>query len=466
MLNRFRDRDPPFPETAGMLRTFCTDGLVFGRSEENLPTGSMDPKRIDSAGVEGLLAQLDDDGLTVALGDVIQVPWDHVFELLENPHYPGCRSILGLPEDRGYVPALESYHTLTDRDFAIAVAGWYDAAGGRVRDLQVCGAIAKNKTGFGLLSRQVWETLSHISRFQRRPDTERDHVSQRRQWGKIRRLAISAGAQLDSFLFRGVVLTPEKLDIRLRSNEAGGKRIVEVIPTFHDAPETWLDEFDQRRDVPDLYNIPSANGDIQVLISPPVKTVLENIKRLHGRRVAGVRAEAFLINPYAALGEAASETIEEAQFLAARAEAGLLFERFVAHIERDALGYPFQIGLHIEAAKAAEQIESEIRAFADDNELEQFISEIESALSAGRQLCGWQGYDFELLGETPRELDLLRQALKAHREPPMLVSYATIYDLSLYSSRIENIGAEKAYYSPFIARKRKRKAGFPIISFP
>ena len=94
--------------------------------------------------------------------------------------------------------------------------------------------------------------------------------------------------------------------------------------------------------------------------------------------------------------------------------------------------------------KSAEQIESEIRAFADDDELEQFISEIESALATGRQLCGWRGYDFELLGETPRELDLLRQALKAHREPRVLVSYATIYDLSLYSSRIENIGAEKA----------------------
>ena len=236
----------------GMLRAFCVNGLVFGRNQRNLPTGSRDPKRIDSVGVEGLLAQLDDDGFTVAHGDIILVPWDHVFALLENPHYPGCRSLLGLPEDRVYVPALESYHTLTDRDFAIAVAGWYDAAGGRVRDLQVCGAIAKDQTEYGLLSRPVWETLSHISRFQRRPDTERDHVSQRQQWGKIRRLAISAGARLNGFLLRSVVLTPEKLDIRLRSNEAGGNRIVEIIPTFHDAPKIWLDKFDQRPNVPDL----------------------------------------------------------------------------------------------------------------------------------------------------------------------------------------------------------------------
>ena len=66
-----------------------------------------------------------------------------------------------------------------------------------------------------------------------------------------------------------------------------------------------------------------------------------------------------------------------------------------------------------------------------------------------------------MLGETARELDLLRHALDAHREPRILVSYATIYDLSLYSSRIENIGAEKAFYSPFIAKKNEDEGWFP-----
>jgi hypothetical protein len=144
--------------------------------------------------------------------------------------------------------------------------------------------------------------------------------------------------------------------------------------------------------VPDLYNIPSPDGIVQVLLSPHVKTVLENIKRLHGRRVAGAKAEAFLVNPYAALGEAASETIEEAQFLNARAEAGLLFERFVAHVERDALGYPIGIALQIEASKAVNKLESETRPFADDDELARFIPHIHSALAPGRQLFGWQGY--------------------------------------------------------------------------
>jgi hypothetical protein len=399
------------------------------------------------------VAQIEDEGLTVTQGEALLIPWDHVFQLLENPHYPDCRELLGLPQDAGCVPALQSYRALTDRDFSIVVADWLDAAGVRIRNPQVCGAIIKVGTQFGLLSRPVWETLAQISRFQRRPDSERNDVSQRRHWGQIRMLAIAAHARLDGFLFRNVVLTPDKLDIGLRSNDGAGARIVEVIPTFQGAPENWLDVFDSRGSVLELYNIPSTDGIVQVLVSSHVKTVLENIKRLPGRRVAGARAEAFLVNPYAALGEAASQTIDEAQFLSARAEAGLLFERFTAHIERDAFGYPIVVALRIEAAKAADKIESEVRPFNDDDELEQFVAEIDAALAANRQLYGWEGYDFELLGETQAELDLLKQALKARREPRVLVSYATIYDLSLYSSRIEDIGMEKAFYSPFIAKK-------------
>jgi hypothetical protein len=59
-----------------------------------------------------------------------------------------------------------------------------------------------------------------------------------------------------------------------------------------------------------------------------------------GRRVAGARAESFLVNPFAALGEAAVETIDEQGFMEAREEAGLLFQNFSAQIVRDPIGYP------------------------------------------------------------------------------------------------------------------------------
>src|SRR5262249_10916273 len=69
------------------------------------------------------------------------------------------------------------------------------------------------------------------------------------------------------------------------------------------------------------------------------------------------------------------------------------------------------------------------------------------------QLCGWNGYDFELLGDTPLEVEILEKAYAERRKPRTLVNYADIYDLTRYSDRVEVIGAEKPYYSPFIAKK-------------
>jgi hypothetical protein len=102
-----------------------------------------------------------------------------------------------------------------------------------------------------------------------------------------------------------------------------GSHVVEVIPSFHDLPENWLDIFDTHGSALDLYNIPSPGDVIQVLLSQHVKTVAENVKRLPGRRVTGARAEACLVNPYPALGEAA---IDGAQFVTARAGARLRFK--------------------------------------------------------------------------------------------------------------------------------------------
>lgn len=460
-LDWFKAKPSHHPPSDSLLRGYRPDGIVIGGAVDILPPDVLDRRQLKAAGLEGLLVQLDDDGMSITEGSTVLIPWEQVFQLLENSAYAGCDRLLELPQPADWIPSLQSFGSLTDPDFGIAVTDWFDSAGSRLRDTRVCGAIAEHGGEFRFLSRPVWETLACITRFQRRPDSERDDSSQRRQWGQIRRLAVASGARLDGFLFMNVVLTPEKLDIGLRKSELGGTRVVEVIPSFAGAPADWLSHFDGRHSVPDRYDISTAEGIVQVLISAPVKTVLTTIKRFPGRRVAGVRAEAFLINPFAALGEAASATIDEDQFLKAREQAGLLFERFTAHIERDTFDFPQAVGIRIEDGRASGAAVGNLYLFADDDELERFIAEVDKALASGCQLCGWEGYDFELLGATQEEIDLLKRALQERRKPRVLVSYATIYDLSLYSSRIEDIGAEKAYYSPFIARKNDEEGWFP-----
>jgi hypothetical protein len=461
MLNWFKSKSATSARGKSSWRAFRSDGVVIAPDDARLPADAECREKLDAVGTEDLLSQLDDDGLTVACDGAVLVPWEYVFQLLGGPDHQDCRRLLGLPNDKPFVPALQSRGTLTDKDFSIAVPVWFDRDGGKLPNLRICGGVAFDGNEWGLLSREVWETLDLIRRFQSRPEPERDQLANRRHWGKIRRSGVAAGVQLDQFLFRNVVLTPEKLDIGLRANDAGGTRVVEVIPSFEGAPDAWLGLFDKRADIPDVYNIPSGDGIVQVLVSPSVKTVLASIKRFPGRRVAGARAEAFLINPFAALGDAASETIDEARFIGARERAGLLFEHFVAHIERDASAYPVEIGVRIESPKPGGNIESEMRRFADDEEARQFVHGVEAALAADRQLYGWDGYDFELLGDTAQELARLRVALEERRKPRILISRATVYDLASYSLRVEGIGVEKPYYSPFIARKDDGEGWLP-----
>lgn len=285
-------------------------------------------------------------------------------------------------------------------------------------------------------------------------------------WGQIRQKALLANSRLDDFLYRSVVLTPEKLDIDLRRADIGGTKVVEVAPGFAGAPSNWLEVFDKQKGVPDRYDFPTAEGILQILITPQVKTVLEQIKRFEKRRVAGGRAEAFVINPFAALGEDAVSVIDPIQFENAREKSGLLFDSFTASIQLDAVGYPEKIGILIESASGSEIAESGVHFFENDRQLEQFIQLAERNLDKNLQFCGWGEYEFELLGDSPGELAKLKKALEQQRQPRVLVSYAHVYDLSRYSSRVEDIGLEKVYYSPFITKKNDEDGWFPENLIP
>ncbi len=448
MLKLFKRKQETEPESTGMWRWFTENGVALGNSEGNAPQDVVDAKRLDNAALDGFLAQMDDEGRLAVQANARLLPWGDVFDLLESADYQGCGELLALPEAVAQVPSLISIGSLTDRAFAIAIQCWRDPQSGSAPDVEICGAIVKEDTHLGLMPRKTWELLGLVLRFQERPDQERDAANHRRHWGRIRRAAIAAGTELDKFLLNTVVLTPEKLEIALRKYETAGTRVVEIVPSFEGAPDKWMEAFDSHRSVLDLYNITTPNGIVQVEIAPNVKTVLDSIKRLPGRRVAGARAEAFLVNPFAALGESAIETIDEEQFMEARAAAGLLFERFFAQIERDAIGYPVSVALRIESAKSSGAFDIDVRPFADDAELEQFVAAVEHSLANGLQLCAWEGYDFELMGETEGEVALLKQALVERRKPRVLVSYASIFDLSAYAERIEGIGEEKPFYSP------------------
>ena len=459
------------PSALPWYRAWASDGLTVVRDPQRLAASvAATAQLLDALDLPGLLEQLEDEGFALPVEDGFLIPWDQVYALQAHSGFASSLPLLELPPATSASPVLESHQSLADPHFAITINRWHDGSGRTLPVKHLHGAIIETAKGPGLLSRAVWTTLQHINAFQRRAEIDRTDLFHRRQWGIIRQSALAANARLDDFLYRTVVITPEKLTIGLRHAEVSGTRVVEVSPSFNGAPENWLEAFDNRRDVPNRYDFPTPEGILQVLVTPEVQTVLRQIKRLDRRRVAGSRAEAFAVNPFAALGEDAAHVIDAEQFERERERAGLVFDRFFAHIHPDAMGYPEQVGLRIESTQHTDAAEAEIRWFSDDHELETFINAVERALHQQRQVYTWSGFEFELWGDTPGEVERLRAVLAERQTPQILVSYAQIYDLSRYSARIEDIGVEKPYYSPYIAKKKDDEGWFPdnilpLISF-
>jgi hypothetical protein len=180
-----------------------------------------------------------------------------------------------------------------------------------------------------------------------------------------------------------------------------------------------------------------------------VRSVLREIKRLPGRRAAGARAEAFLLNPLAALGEDAAATIDPEQFEAALRDAGIAFDRFRSRVVRNALGHPEQVGLEIETPGG----ETVARDLASDDEIKAFVSRLEQHLRQGLQLLAWQEFELELDGDAAQHLATLRSVLEERTRPPIVVRQEDIFDLSSYSDRVVGIGAAERFISAYIVRQ-------------
>jgi superfamily II DNA or RNA helicase len=453
----------PFKNSSGaQARWYLSHSQEGLRLSQNaLPEG----KPLGATLVDGYLTQLVDEGTAIRSGEFYDIVWGSFYETLADARFAGFLELLELPPISPFRPQLLSANSLTDRDFSIALSGWREAFQ-VFGEWEQVGAVIHIDGNPYLMAPAHWQLYRDIARFAKRSSEERTELHNRQGWGRIRKAAIAADAAMDDFLYRSVVISPDRLEIKLRrSQHVLDDRLVEIEPTFTGAPAGWLQAFDDNKTVRDRYDIVTPEGIVQVLVTPAVRTVLQEIRKLPGRRIAGSRAQAFLLNPYATLGDAANAVIDEAQFERAREGAGLNYERFVPVYERDATGYPLRVGLLIDTATSQGLVASETD-WLDDKALANFIKTVEAALSMNYQLIAWNGYDLEVQGDTARYLDELKVALEARRVPPTLVSYAQVHDLSVYSTRIEGIGVEKPYYSPFIAKKKDEDGWFPENVLP
>lgn len=429
---------------------FETGGSHDAESAFNLAGGVASQDRA----LATYLAQLVQEEAANIQGDAVVLPWPNIYTLIRDQEHAGCIELLGLAPATDLVPVLNSKQALSDADFDILIDGWTSATEGDIEGKLIGGYLVSDDRE-RLLGATVWRLASEIRAFRNRLPELRTQRSHELAWGRIRAAAQLAQARIASkYLATTIVLTPETLELPLKKVEALGTRVLTVFPTFDGAPDDWLSTFDRFGEVQPHYDVAQGGNRVRIVLSEPVRRVLTVIKKqMPGRQVAGAKAEAFVRNPYAVLGEDAHSALDEEKFQEAKASAGLVPCVFTLHSlvkGGNVEGVGLLVTQHFpDGAAKTDKID-----FEDPQLLDRFLQKLERALQEERQVFPWEEFDLDLDGESSRHLEEGRQLLHLWRAKAQhSIVLEEVYSLTQYGERIEGIGIAKPIYSPFIKRQ-------------
>ncbi|WP_233884556.1 DEAD/DEAH box helicase [Paraburkholderia flagellata] len=431
--------------------SITVDGMRYAAPTPNARQWLASPYDFpDCAELGARLAQITLDGFGAAVDDAVMLSWQHVYAMLKHPDYVSFRSPLGIPAESEARPRLATTGALSDPGFSIHIDEWVDTQGRALRPAaRLVGKTLQVGVSCSLLPEPVSELLDELGRFHATPAVDRTQAFKQQIFGRARKLAISSGCLVSNYVSRTVILTPERLRMSLDRRGEGDASVLEVAPGFDDAPAGWLALFD-RLPLQETYEVPDGPALVRVVPTPEVRAVLAEIKRMPGRRVAGARAQAFVRNPFAVLGDCAEAVLDADQFEAARDDAGIRFQSFMPNVERGSRNEVVRVALLVESLDAR-NAESATCWIASSEELERFVGKLDRALADGSQCVTWGRHEFEIVGDTQDHLLALEGWLREWKNP-VLWTASEVLDLNHYSERIEAIGVEKPFAVPVIAR--------------
>jgi HJR/Mrr/RecB family endonuclease len=452
-----------------LLREWTDDG-IFVRFTSPIAEPTVDAllSATDKASAEetflaAYLGQLVGEEQASLTMEGVTLPWALIYELLASDEHAGAVQALDLPSEMSLQPILDSHDTLAEESFEVRVDGWV-MGGAEVDFQQLVGAVATIDGGEVLLPHAAWLLCHAVRSFTSREADQRSQHANELAWGTIRIHADQAGA-----LYRGpylettYVLTPQSLRMPLHKDETPFGRVLTVEPTFEGAPAGWLKAFDGFNSVQPHYDLtPKGGGHVRVVISEPVRRVLQVIKlEMPGRKVAGSKAERFIHNPWAFLGEAAHEVLREDDFAEDRAGAGASAAVFSV-TPRMQDGRIERVDLIVTEHFYGGFSSTQTTAFKGPDELSIFLADLEAALRAERPRFPWNEYDLSLDGDSTIQLEHGRQVEHLWRnQPAVRISFEDIYELEGYSGRIEGIGVAKPIYVPLIQKPSADDEGKP-----
>lgn len=404
------------------------------------------------------LSQLATEGLATQQENEFSISWDSVYQLLADEDFASYVTPLGIPGYTSAVPKLKNSGALLDPSFSILLEEWVDSDGIPLTSQpKLEGKVLRSRDGAHLLKPLVAELLDELQAFHAVPAEKRDQKFKEIQYGKIRRLAFDTCAPVSDYVSKTIVLTPEKLKLEIEKRGEANDRVIEICPTFEDAPPDWISVFD-RFPLSDSYEVPDGLSVTRIVLTPEVKTVLDEVKKMPARRVSGSRAEAFVRNPFSLLGEEAGKVLSPEDVESQLTKAGISFAQFTPHAEFGEFGEITRVGILINDLSKPEA-SAAIYWFDSPSELNRFIHKATTSHQSNAHSFAWMRYDLEVIGDTLDHIDQLSTWLDAWSSPELWTA-SEVLDLSHYSDRIESIGFEKPFIVPVISKKNNENGWF------
>ena len=404
------------------------------------------------------LAQLVDEGIAIVREDSFLLSWSDIYYLQASEDHSDSIELISLPKIKKSILNLVERYTLSDPNFSVVINGYIDPQG-RLIQVDQKGAIFSKGSDVWMVSAVEWGLISTINDFKKHitsqelsETTQKDRES---HWGKIRIAALNAGARLSPYLASVIVITPENLIINYSRQEAIGMGIVVIEPIFNNAPEEWLTKFDELNSVPKHIDFTSEDGRVRIIFSDPVHSVLQTIKKdFPGRRAGGAKAEAFVRNPFAYLGDDASKVIDPSQIENAKEQAGIVPTRFILlnpNIKNGCIKEVVGLIQQVFESGAGKTVEEKI---SSPTELNEIISIITAGCAEERQFFQWRNHVVDIDGDIGYQLDQATRFLNVWQaQIDSFIDFEDIYTFNDYYARVAGIGIAKPIYSPYIQKK-------------
>ncbi|MEK2654757.1 hypothetical protein AAAC07_03060 [Pseudomonas aeruginosa] len=116
-------------------------------SHRSMSWGSRYPLSLAQSEVHWPLAayldQLFEEDFASQLSDRWLLPWDALYQLLDDPEHQTSLPLLGIPPEANFQPLLASSGSLAEAGFMVFIQGWRDPKTGAAVNIDLLGSVRK-----------------------------------------------------------------------------------------------------------------------------------------------------------------------------------------------------------------------------------------------------------------------------------------------------------------------------------